>query len=80
MFKGLFTPLKARFEVRSLSLPPLPPSAASVSSFGSRVQPETPEDFERDERMQAMRQAVEDVKVAGSVQERLPVCDTITFL
>jgi hypothetical protein len=74
MFKSLFTPLKARFEVRSPPLPPLPPSAASVSSFGSRVRSETPEDFERDERIQAMRQYVEDIKAAGNVQDRLRVC------
>lgn len=74
MFKSLFTPLKARFDVRNPILSPYPPSATSeVSSFESRVCLEIPEDFERDERIQTMRQSVEDIKSAESVQERLQV-------
>jgi hypothetical protein len=79
MFRSLFTPLKARFD-QNLKSPTLPPSAASVESFGSRVQSDIPEDFERDERIQSMRQSVEDVKVADSVQERLTVRGTYFLL
>ncbi|KAF8584664.1 beach-domain-containing protein [Ramaria rubella] len=76
MFKSLFTPIKARFEQNSKS-PPLPPLPLSAASFASRARSESPEDFERDERIQVMRQSVEDVKVIDGVQERLKLLTEI---
>lgn len=76
MFRSLFSPRKAKFDQnhKNLGLLPLPPSAASGGSFGIQVRPDTPEDFELDERIQSMRQCVEDVKVAASFQDKLGVC------
>lgn len=73
MFKGLFTPLASRFDIRSPVFPPPSSVASERSSFASRLSPETPEDFDHDEQIQAMRRYVEDLKAAENVPARLPV-------
>ncbi|KIJ42154.1 hypothetical protein M422DRAFT_209006 [Sphaerobolus stellatus SS14] len=79
MFKSLFTPLKTKFEQNRTPPPPLPSTALSISSFTSHgtARPDSPEDFRRDELIQTMRQAVEEVKTAHEIHERLRLLSDI---
>ena len=66
MFQRLFTPLRARFEVA--------PTPRPRSSLSEVSEPElSPENFQRDARIELMRNWVESVKTAESVMGKVQV-------
>lgn len=69
MFQRLFTPIRARFEVA-----PVPKPRVSVASEIS--EPElSPENFQRDTRIELMRNWVESVKSADNIMDKIQVRD-----
>ena len=67
MLRSLLTPLVARFEAAT------PRLGSSPLAAQPEIEEETPEDFERDARIEAMRVAVESVKVADAVDRKVEV-------
>lgn len=66
MFRSLLTPLAARFQV----------PATNTEAVEQQIEQETPEEIERDARVEEMRYALEDIKSIeiDDVSRKVQVC------
>jgi hypothetical protein len=69
MLKSLLTPLRTRFE-----------EAVALRNEPQETVPESPEDFERDARIETMRMVVQSINAVEDETARLDVCGKFNII